>query len=77
MSCGTCSSACTAAMSSDYSLFRIILLTRRGEEAEIAKTINRCRMCGKCIIACPRNVNTRNIIFLIQHAVNKIYSHEV
>jgi heterodisulfide reductase subunit C len=76
MSCGTCASGCTAAMTSDYSLRRLILLARRGEEEEIFETVNRCRFCGKCIIACPRDVNTRNIVFLMQYFVNKISSHE-
>jgi heterodisulfide reductase subunit C len=77
MSCGTCASACTAAASTEYSLRRLILLARRGEEEEIFRTINRCRFCGKCINACPRGVNTRNIIFLMQNVVKKIASHEI
>ena len=77
MSCGTCSSACTAAATSEFSLFRLILLARRGEEGAMAEVINRCRFCGKCINACPRNVNTRNIVFVMQYAINKVYHHEV
>ena len=73
ISCGTCSSACTAAANAPYSLFRLILLARRGEERELADVINRCQFCGKCINACPRNVNTRNIVFIMQYALNKVY----
>jgi heterodisulfide reductase subunit C len=77
MSCGTCSSACTAAHTSDYSLRRLILLARRGEEKEIKEMVFRCRLCGKCMIACPRNVNTRNIIYLMQKAIVKFCENEV
>jgi heterodisulfide reductase subunit C len=77
MSCGTCASACTAAMTTEYSLRRLIILARRGEEEEILKSVHRCRFCGKCINACPRGVNTRNIIYLLQLAVNKIARHEI
>jgi len=77
MSCGTCSSACTAALSIDYSLRRLIILARRGEEEEIMKSVYRCRFCGKCINACPRGVNTRNIVYLMQLAATKITNHEI
>lgn len=69
MSCGTCASGCTAGHSSDFSLRRMILLARRGEEEEIRAGIFRCRFCGKCLNACPRGVNTRNVIYWMQQAV--------
>jgi len=77
MSCGTCASACTAAISTDYSLRRLIILARRGVENEILTSVYRCRFCGKCINACPRGVNTRNIIYLMQLAATKISNHEI
>jgi len=77
MSCGTCASACTAAVSADYSLRKLILLSRRGMDDEVAKTVFRCRFCGKCINACPRSVNTRNIVYLMQLAVKKLIGYEI
>jgi heterodisulfide reductase subunit C len=77
MSCGTCASGCTAAVSTDYSLRKLILLARRGVEDEILSSVFRCRFCGKCINACPRGVNTRNIVYLMQHIANKIVNHEI
>jgi succinate dehydrogenase/fumarate reductase-like Fe-S protein len=32
----------------------------------------RCRFCGKCLNACPRGVNTRNVIYWMQQAVINI-----
>jgi heterodisulfide reductase subunit C len=77
MSCGTCASGCTAAVTTDFSLRRIILLSRRGMDDEVTKMVFRCRFCGKCINACPRGVNTRNIIYLMQSAVKNNISHEI
>jgi heterodisulfide reductase subunit C len=74
MNCGTCSSGCTAG---GYSLRRMISLARRGEEKEIMENIHRCRFCGKCLNACPRNVNTRHVVFLMQLAVKKISHNEI
>jgi len=76
MSCGTCSSACTAASITDYSLRRLILSVRRGIESDVLNTVFRCRFCGKCANACPRGVNTRNIIYMMQTAATKILNHE-
>lgn len=77
MSCGTCASGCTASASTDYSLRKLIILARRGMENEILLSVNRCRFCGKCINVCPRGVNTRNIVYLMQLAVTKISRHEI
>jgi len=72
MSCGTCASGCTANATSDLSLRRMILMVRRGEEEEIKDSVYRCRFCGKCLNACPRGVNTRNVIYWMQQAVKNI-----
>jgi heterodisulfide reductase subunit C len=77
MSCGTCASACTAAVSTDFSLRKLIILARRGIESEIMSSVYRCRFCGKCINACPRGVNTRNVVYLMQLAATKIADHEI
>jgi len=77
MSCGTCASACTAAVSTDFSLRKLIIFARRGIESGIMSSVYRCRFCGKCINACPRGVNTRNVVYLMQLAASKIADHEI
>lgn len=77
MSCGTCASGCTAAMNTSFSLRRLIILARRGMENDILEGVYRCRFCGKCFNACPRGVNTRNVVYLMQLAASKITSHEI
>jgi heterodisulfide reductase subunit C len=74
MSCGTCASGCTAGSTSDFSLRRLILMARRGEESEIKASVYRCRFCGKCMNACPRGVNTRNVIYWMQQSVKNFES---
>jgi heterodisulfide reductase subunit C len=46
-------------------------------EEDILESVYRCRFCGKCINACPRGVNTRNIVYLMQLAATKIANHEI
>lgn len=66
ISCGTCAATCSAAQFTDFSLRRLILLLRRGENKEIKASANKCMLCGKCQIICPMGVNTRNVLLTIQ-----------
>jgi heterodisulfide reductase subunit C len=65
ISCGTCSATCTAAKFTDFSLRKIILLVKRGETKGLASEARKCMLCGKCQLACPRGVSTRNLILQI------------
>jgi heterodisulfide reductase subunit C len=69
IACGTCSATCTAAQYTDFSLRKTMLLIRRGEN-QIANEIDKCMLCGKCTLVCPRGVNTRNIVLSIKKAVS-------
>jgi heterodisulfide reductase subunit C len=75
ISCGTCAATCSAAQFTSYSLRKMILLLKRGEDKEVISNISKCLLCGKCQLACPMGVNTRNLILGIQNAVKKIKSH--
>jgi heterodisulfide reductase subunit C len=66
ISCGTCAATCSAAQFTDFSLRKIILLMRRGDQKEIKSSVAKCMLCGKCQIICPMGVNTRNVILTIQ-----------
>ncbi len=68
-SCGTCASTCSAGKFTEFSLCRIILLVKRGETKGLADEVSRCMLCGKCQLACPRGVNTRNLILQINRAL--------
>jgi len=64
--CGTCSATCSAAKFTDFSLRSVFLNLRRGQITSISKEINKCFVCGKCKLVCPRGVNTRNAIITIK-----------
>jgi heterodisulfide reductase subunit C len=67
ISCGTCAATCSAAQFTDFSLRRYILLLRRGEHKEVFQNIDKCMFCGKCQLLCPMGVNTKNVVYSIQH----------
>lgn len=71
ISCGTCAATCSAAVFTDFNLRKTILLVRRGELLGLENEITKCMLCGKCQLACPRGVNTRNVILQIGKALQK------
>jgi heterodisulfide reductase subunit C len=65
IACGACTATCSAGNFSSLDFHKIMLSIRRGEKVYIAKEITQCVMCGKCMLVCPKNVNTRGIILQI------------
>lgn len=70
--CGSCAATCTASRFTEFSLRKLNILTRRGENSEVRRTIEKCMLCGKCNLVCPRGVNTRNVLFLMREAFEKL-----
>lgn len=62
IACGCCTASCTAGNFTDVSFRRIILLLERGDIELVKKMTSECMLCGKCILVCPRGINTRNIL---------------
>lgn len=77
ISCGSCTATCSAANFTDFSFRKIQLLVRRGETNNVKEEIKKCMLCGKCYLACPRGVNTRNVIIQINQAIEKIENHDI
>jgi len=71
ISCGTCGATCTAGQFTNFSLCRIITNLKRGEYAGIAEEVEKCMLCGKCQIACPRGVNTRRLLLSIRKSIGE------
>lgn len=69
--CGTCSATCTASKFTDFSFRKISLWLRRGMNSEVREMAKKCMLCGKCVMACPRNVNTRNVLFQLNKISNE------
>lgn len=71
ISCGTCAASCSAGNFTELSLRKLITYVKRGEIDGIKAEVSKCMLCGKCFLACPRGVNTRNIIIKINQAIEK------
>ena len=68
IACGSCSATCTAGSFTNFSFRQMCHQIKRGENSEAISESEKCMMCCKCTLACPRNVNTRNIIRLVRRA---------
>ena len=71
IACGSCAATCSAAQKTDFSLRKLNLLIKRGELEGIEAEIKKCMFCGKCLLVCPRGVNTRKLILTIIRAFEK------
>lgn len=71
ISCGTCTATCSTALFTNFNIRYLYTLLKRGEVTNIKKEIAKCMLCGKCMLACPRGVNTRNVIIKINQAIEK------
>jgi len=75
--CGCCSATCTSANFTRFSLREVHILLKRGENESVREEIKKCMLCGKCILACPRGVNTRNVVLLAREAFQKNVNNAV
>jgi heterodisulfide reductase subunit C len=66
--CGGCSATCTTGNLTSFSLRELNILIKRGENEKVKQSVKKCMLCGKCILVCPRGVNTRNIVYLAKQA---------
>jgi heterodisulfide reductase subunit C len=69
LSCGGCTATCSAVNLVDFNIRRLSLLIRRGEIENLAHEIDKCMLCGKCTLVCPRGINTRHVIMLIKKGI--------
>ena len=79
LSCGGCTATCSAGNLIDFNIRKMNLLLRRGETERLSHEIDKCMLCGKCTLVCPRDINIRNVVMLIKKAVVKFQneSHEI
>lgn len=70
MACGSCTASCSAGKFTKTSLRSAILALQNGQEEQAMEFVHSCLLCGKCIMVCPRAINTRNLIL----SISKIYS---
>ncbi len=75
--CGCCSATCTTGTFTRFSLRELHIYLKRGENEYVHENIRKCMLCGKCILVCPRGVNTRNVITLAKQALQKTEENAV
>ena len=65
ISCGTCTATCSAGQFVDFNFRKILLMCKRGDTLGLKTIINRCMVCGKCQFACPKGVNIRHLVLIL------------
>lgn len=65
ISCGQCAAICTAGHFTKMQFYKINLKAHRGESEYLKELAEKCMLCGKCQLACPRGVNIRHGILLM------------
>ena len=69
--CGGCTAACSAAGFTDFNIRRIHTAFLRGQYEGLDAQLQRCMLCGKCLLVCPRGVNTRALIINMRRLLNE------
>lgn len=64
--CGGCTATCTAGNLTQYNFRKVHTLVRRGEYQGAYDEMNKCMLCGKCRLVCPRGINTRGVVMMIK-----------
>lgn len=60
--CGGCTATCTAGNLTDFNIRKLQMLVKRGENDAARQNLQKCMLCGKCLLVCPRGVDTRKMI---------------
>ena len=69
--CGGCTASCSAAGFTDFNIRRIHTSFQRGLYDGLDEQLSRCMLCGKCLLVCPRGVNTRLLIINMRRLLNE------
>ncbi len=48
------------------------MLVKRGETKEVGEHLQKCMLCGKCLLVCPRGVDTRRMILSMLKYINSL-----
>lgn len=65
MSCGSCTAVCTAGRLVPTSLRAAVQALQNGLSDKAMEMLAHCQFCGKCLMVCPRGINTRHLILSI------------
>lgn len=71
LNCGACTATCTAQQFTHFNIRKIKSLYQQGEYHNISKELEKCMLCGKCILVCPRGLNLRSIVLNMRKILQK------
>ncbi|MCM1031989.1 MAG: 4Fe-4S dicluster domain-containing protein [Oscillibacter sp.] len=69
--CGGCTATCTAGNITEFNIRKLQMLVKRGENDEARKNLHKCMLCGKCLLVCPRGVDTRKMILAMNEYIHR------
>lgn len=69
--CGGCTATCSTGNHTEFNIRKIQMLVKRGENAEAFRNLEKCMFCGKCLLVCPRGVDTRKMILALIEYIRK------
>lgn len=69
--CGGCTATCTAGNLTEFNIRKLQMLVKRGENSEACNNLHKCMLCGKCLLVCPRGVDTRKMILAMIEYINR------
>ena len=75
--CGGCTATCSAGQFTDFNIRKAHFLFSRRQYDKLASDtfadtdLNKCMLCGKCSLVCPRGVNTRGLILQMRKLLLK------
>lgn len=78
INCGACSASCSAGQFTDFNIRKIHSMYRRAQYKGIAELLQKCMLCGKCTLVCPRGVNLRGMVINMRQLLSEsnISQHE-
>ena len=62
IACGNCTATCTAGALVKFNVRKLQTLVRRGEYQGVRAELDKCMLCGKCRLVCPRGINIRQLV---------------
>ena len=71
INCGGCTATCSAQQFSDFNIRKIKTQFMQGQYDGLAKQLEKCMLCGKCTLVCPREVNLRNSVVAMRRILTK------
>ena len=63
--CGACMATCSAGQFTSFNLRQLQLMVMRGQTGRVHAETEKCMLCGKCQMICPRGINTRNVVLAL------------